>query len=226
MKTKDLSGKLIAKTLHTTLACMVASTAFALDDRLEEPKPDNQPDPETPGKPATPRPDLVPMGIEASFDHLDDHHRIYSATVTVANYGKADSDEFMCLIGYKVLATTDAGKYPVGSTHYSGFVPFDGGLKVMDMADSSRKWAFHIPKAVSGAQIFMVVDRFWNWFDPADIGTWEDDAGKDLVGNIVESSETNNVLGGKTIYYYEYNPPDTEVSLPKDGITVKPKGRE
>jgi hypothetical protein len=226
-KDKDLTTKSLTKTLCTTLACLVASGALALDDRNGEPTPDNEPDPDTTQKPDVVKlPDMVPMGITHTFNHVDTttKARIYDANVTVANFGTADSGDFMVLIGYKVTGTYDAVKYPLGSTHYSGWVQFNN-LKPLDIVDVSHKWAFHIPVAVHGAEIFIVVDRFWNLFDPADIGTWEDDFGKDLMGNVAELKESNNVLGGDFSYYYEYQEPDTTVSVPK-GMTLKPKGRE
>jgi hypothetical protein len=223
---KDMKKQPRIKTLQTTLACLVASSAFALDDRLDEPQPQDEPEPKDPKFDIVERPDLVPIGIEHMFNHVDTttNHRIYDAKVTVANLGNADSDDFICLIGYRVTGTYDSAKYPLGSTHYSGFVNF-GSIKMADMVDQSKNWAFSIPVDVHGAEIFLIVDRYWNWFDPADIGTWEDDAGKDLVGNIVELKEDNNLLGGKYSYYYEYQEPDNRVSFPK-GITVKPKGGE
>jgi hypothetical protein len=222
-KIKNIQMSSFIKTVHTTLACLVASSAFALDDRFDEPQPQDEPEPKDPKFEVVERPDLVPMGIEHMFNHVDTttKHRIYDAKVTVANLGNADSDDFVCLIGYRVTGTYDSVKYPLGSTHYSGFVNF-GDMKSMAVIDESKNWAFSIPVDVHGAEIFLIVDRYWNWFDPADIGTWEDDAGKDLVGNIVELKENNNVLGGKYAYYYEYQEPDNRVSVPT-GILIKPK---
>ncbi len=211
----------LSRTVCSAVACLVATSMFASDTRLFRPRAEEDPPPKAPTTPQPKLPDLVPMGINAMFSHLDNGHRIYSATVSVANFGQADSADFMCLVGYKVVDTTDPAKYPVGSSHYTGCLSFSSGVKVMDIADCSGNWAFSIPEAISVAEIYIVVDRFWNWFDPADAGTWEDDAGKDVVGNIAEMDETNNIAGGKFIYYVQYVEPTTTVEVPK-GVVIKP----
>src|SRR5436190_15497136 len=60
MNTQDINKpRILTKTLHATLACMVASGALALDDRLDNRKPDTEPDPKTQDNPEVmERPDL------------------------------------------------------------------------------------------------------------------------------------------------------------------------
>jgi hypothetical protein len=225
-KDKDIKTKPFIKTLHTTLACLVATSAFALDDRLENPQPENEPDPKTPDKPQVVElPDLVPMGLDLTYIS-ENSFRFYRAKITVANFGKADAGEFFCHVGYQVITTTDPVKYPVGSKQYGGmYLKFDG-LKVMEIADwGGNPYAgfdVALPVEVTGAELFLVVDHHYDW-NSAD-QDWSNDAGFELTGDIKESNENNNVLGGVYRYCYEYQDPSKTVSVPKN-ITLKPKTR-
>jgi hypothetical protein len=92
----------------------------------------------------------------------------------------------------------------------------------MEMAQPTGNWmGIYIPNSVSKVEIFLVVDRNWNYLS-GDFGNWDDDTGKELEGSVKESNETNNVSEPKLRYFYEYQEPDTRVSFPK-GITVKPR---
>jgi hypothetical protein len=152
-----------------------------------------------------PRPDLVPLGFSATRKQEYDSqwHRAYSAKVTVANWGTAKSDHFACIFGFKVLATDDPVKYPVGSKGLCGFVTFTEGLEVTEIADETSTVSFSIPKSVTKIEIYLLVDRYlWGTDDD-----WENDAGAELTGNIIESNELNNVWGPKV---YSFIPiPDT-----------------
>jgi hypothetical protein len=141
------------------------------------------------------RPDLVPLGFTATRKQEYDSqwHRAYSAKVTVANWGTAKSDHFACVFGFKVLATEDPEKYPVGTKGFCGFVSFMEGLEVTEIADETSTVSFSIPKSVTKIEIYLLVDRYmWGVDDD-----WENDAGAELKGNIMESNELNNVWGPK-----------------------------
>ena len=226
MNTKDITTKPFIKTLSTTLACLVASSAFALDDRFDNPKPEDEPEPkpqETPD--IVELPDLVPLHFDLIMDQDSQYFHHYKVKATVANYGKADAGEFYCHFGMRVLETKDPVKYPVGFTDYIGLITYDDGLKVMEMAEPTGNWmGIYIPKEVTKVAIYLVVDRNWNYLG-GDFGNWDDDAGKELEGSVKELKESNNVLGPEFRYYYEYQYPETTVEVPK-GILVKPKGRE
>lgn len=217
---KDIKTKPFIKTLHTTLACLVATSAFALDDRLDNPQPQDEPEPKTPGNTETPRPDLVPLGLNLTPDSENAEWRIYSAVGTVANFGKADAKPFLAHVGFRVLSTNDPVKWPVGKTMYTGGMSFDEGLKVMEIQDKKTGWfSLAIPKAVTSAEVCFIVDHLVD--SPTFDDNWDNDTGMDLIGDIVELNENNNILGGKTVLYVEYQEPDKTVSFPK-GITVKP----
>ncbi|QIF01166.1 hypothetical protein [Roseimicrobium sp. ORNL1] len=142
-----------------------------------------------------PRPDLVPLGFTSTRKEQYDTqwHRAYSATVTVANFGTAKSEHFACIFGFKVLATNDPVKYPVGSKGLCGFVTFTEGLDVTEIRDESSTVSFSIPKSVSKIEIYLLVDRYlWGTDDD-----WENDSGAELTCNIAESNELNNVWGPK-----------------------------
>lgn len=142
-----------------------------------------------------PRPDLVPLGFSATRKEQYDTqwHRAYSATVTVGNFGTAKSDHFGCIFGFKVLATNDAVKYPVGSMGFCGFVSFTEGLDVTEIRDESSSVSFSIPKSVSKIEIYLLVDRYmWGVDDD-----WTNDTGEVLTCNIAESNEMNNIWGPK-----------------------------
>jgi hypothetical protein len=220
-KEKDIITKPFIKTLHTTLACLVATSAFALDDRLDSPMPQDEPDPKTPGKTETPRPDLVPLGLNLTPDNENAEWRNYTGIATVANFGTADAKAFLCHVGFRVLSTNDPVKWPVGKTMYTGGMSFADGLQVMDIQDQPTGWfGLSVPKAVTGAEICLVVDHLVD--SPTFDDNWDNDTGMDLIGDIVELDENNNILGGKKVYYVEYQEPKIEVSVPK-GITLKPR---
>lgn len=143
-----------------------------------------------------PRADLVPIGFSATPKSQYDTqwNRAYSATVTVANYGTKNAEAFACLFAYKVLATSDATQYPVGTSGYCGFVQFNSGVGVMEMADSSANVAFSIPKSVTKIEIYLLVDRAMS-------GNWETATGKDLVSTVLEYNDMNNVLGPKVFEF-------------------------
>ena len=147
------------------------------------------------------RPDLVPIGFTATRKEQYDSewHRAYGATVTVANFGTEDADHFACIFGFKVLATNDPVKYPVGSTGFCGFLSFTKGLDVMEIGDESSYVSFSIPKSVSKIEIYLLVDRYmWGVDDD-----WNNDAGAELVGNVAELNEQNNILAPKV---YTFTP--------------------
>ncbi|MEZ0273472.1 MAG: hypothetical protein ACAH88_01095 [Roseimicrobium sp.] len=141
------------------------------------------------------RPDLVPLGFTSVRKEQYDSqwHRAYSATVTVGNFGLAKSDDFACIFGFKVLATNDPVKYPVGSRGLCGWVIFPEGLDVTEVADESSTVSFSIPKSVSKIEIYLLVDRvLWGIDDD-----WTNDSGAELTCNIAESNELNNIWGPK-----------------------------
>ena len=193
---KDMKKNPVIKSICTTLACMVTSSVFALDDRFEEPHPQEDPQPKE-----VKRPDLVPIGIKLNFDHIAYGNRYYGASVTVANFGTADAEFlpnlFHCRIGYKVLASTDPVNCPVGSLHYGNQGPiYFNSLKVMEIADFGAYYFgtpdFAMPVIVTAAEIFLVVDHLWSHWSPDQ--NWENDTGAGLVGDVTELDEKNNVL--------------------------------
>ncbi|MEZ0273473.1 MAG: hypothetical protein ACAH88_01100, partial [Roseimicrobium sp.] len=112
---------------------------------------------------------------------------------------------FVCHFGYRVLATNDPAKYPVGySSHDSDYISYPYGLQVMEVVEQSENACFHIPAAVTAAEVFLIVDRPFDYNSPDP--TWVDDIGKDYIGDVEELDEDNNVLQIQTIYFPEYNP--------------------
>ncbi|MEZ0275747.1 MAG: hypothetical protein ACAH88_12645, partial [Roseimicrobium sp.] len=112
-------------------------SAFALDDRFDEPMPQEEPKP----KPELPhKPDLVPLSLVLKPDYSNANGHMYSATISVANYGTADCYQyFVCHFGYRVLATNDPAKYPVGySSHDSDYISYPYGLQVMEVVEQSE----------------------------------------------------------------------------------------
>jgi hypothetical protein len=228
MQTNNImtTTKPFIKSLCTTLACVVTSSALALDDRFEEPPPQEDPKPQ--GSEIK-RPDLVPLGVDLAYDSSYDdwdpvlfehvfQHRHYLAKVSLINLGNADAvhleqgkygpliDSINCYVGYKVLASTDPVNYPVGYSVYKGLGSFVE-LKVLETTEVDT--FISIPKVVTAAEIFVVVDRPLDpsWYNGGDYtGTWEDDFGADYIGDVVEHDESNNVLGGLKLYFEEYNP--------------------
>lgn len=156
-----------------------------------------------------PRPDLVPLGFTATRNEEedDDWFRMYSAKVTVANWGTAKSSHFRCIFGYKVLATNDPEKYPVGFKQRTGLMlSFSEGLDILEVADESHATAFFVPKSVTKFEVYLLVDRYL--FGVED--DWETDSGEILEGRVVESNELNNVWGPKVYNFIQLpnNPPD------------------
>jgi hypothetical protein len=188
--------------IHPILALGLTLSAFALDDRSEEPKPQEEPKP----KPAH-KPDLVPLSLVLKHDYSNANGHGYSATISVANFGTADCYQyFVCHFGYKVLATNDPAKYPVGySTHDSDYISYPYGLQALEVVEQSENACFHIPAAVTAAEVFLIVDRPFDYNSPDPI-TWVDDIGKDYIGDVEELDEDNNVYQAKPLYFSEYNP--------------------
>lgn len=240
MNTKDkaIKNKPMIRTLSTTLACLVASSAFALDDRMDDPKP--QPEPQEPGHVDKKLPDLMPLGLKLVHDpEVDDwdpvmfeyahSFRRFMGTMVVANFGNADSihldgkliDSTQCHVGIKVLASTDPVRYPVGHTEYVG-----GGfiieLKPLDIAEVEVYAIF--PKTVTAVEFFAIVDRRADHPKGLDSkGTWEDDFGLDYIGDIDESNEANNVLECNVVHFAEELQQPVELPVQKSPLTVRKK---
>ena len=89
--------------IHPILALGLTMSALALDDRLDEPNPQEEPKPKPPHMP-----DLVPLSLKLKQDYSNAGGHMYSATISVANFGTADCYQyFVCHFGYRVLATND-----------------------------------------------------------------------------------------------------------------------
>ncbi|QIF01165.1 hypothetical protein [Roseimicrobium sp. ORNL1] len=211
-------ASILRNILHPILALGLTMSAFALDDRFDEPHPQDDPKP----KPEVDRPDLVPLGISFTFDHADDGKdawRYWAAKVTLANFGPADAGSFNAHIGFKVLSTTDPVKWPVGSCHYGNQGPiYLQSLKMFEIVDvPSYQWGspdFAMPKAVTSAEIFLVVDR-WRYLNPD--YDWENDYGADYTGAVMEGNEDNNVISCAVMHFAELLDPTTT-----EPVVVKP----
>jgi|GEM_PF-5104572 len=148
-------------------------------------------------------PDLMPVGFTSTYKGTSQYFREYSATVSVANLGNKDAESFACLFGMRVLGTSNAEKYPVGSSSYVGWITFQEGVDRDDMVEKTASLGFVIPKEVTHCEIVVVTDRFLDSL--ANPGNWEDDAGEELTGNIQESNELNNIGSPRTFRFLNYS---------------------
>ena len=223
---KSQSRKILYTIIHPAIVLGLALNAFALDDRFDEPKPQENPKP----KPQVDRADLVPIGVKLDFDHIAYGYRYYGATVTVGNFGKADAvpinGMFHCRINYKVLASTDPVNFPVGSKHSGGQCPiYFKGMGVMEIGDVGPYIFgtpdFALPVAVTSAEIFLVVDR-WHYLSKDE--DWENDSGIDYTGAVAESDEDNNVMLLTVMHFAELlDAPTTEPVVVRPDLKVRGK---
>lgn len=138
------------------------------------------------------QPELVPVTMEAWFDHEETdeiwgHTRRYGASITVANWGKAKAaDSFYCAFRIKVLDSINPAKYPVGMTIQTGLLGFFP-MDVMDMQTHSTTNngivddTIHIPFEITKCELSFRVDIYYAYL-----------GGSPVFGHIDETDENNN----------------------------------